>query len=553
MEPAKASAALQPSIATAFKKVMNSPYSNDSPAYIQRRAWVNEFMVATMQPASLLQQPSFKRLLTGFDQRFSMHSRHTFKTDDVPAMVDSIKRKIKEKLAVAFGISITIDGWTSDGVPFMAITAHYISLSPSSHPALDSNVLALEHFPESHTSRAIDEVVGKVLSEYLPDWKTNNQVFCVTTDGASNMVAYGRNATHNYTWIRCFAHLLNRAVTDFIEKVNALPILEKLRTLRNKFKYEKAFAKKYKEAEGNGIKFRKLKRDVPTRWNSSMHMMKRGMQQRTMITIALACLEANHLNLTESEWKQCEALVRILEPFHAATEEVSSQSKVTISLPRMILEHRLETLQKHTDDDLLGSYMTLMFECLETRKLEYDGDGTVAMLGTALDPRFKHRKEALSDSTRALLEQLLDHSHPAASTNPKVISVPSPSAKRVELLFGPDQLRKEDLVHSDEILAYELEPGIDYNQDPLQWWHEKKGKCPRLFALAMRVLSAQATEVPCERLFSGAGRIFSDSRKSMHPSTLAQLVFINANHPLLVQDRTQLTENSSASESDDDM
>jgi hypothetical protein len=81
------------------------------------------------------------------------------------------------------------------------------------------------------------------------------------------------------------------------------------------------------------------------------------------------------------------------------------------------------------------------------------------------------------------------------------------------------------------MLAFELEPAVFIDEDPLKWWFDRKGKWPRLFSLAMRKLSAQATEVPCERLFSTAGHTFSQYRKSMQPSTLARFAFRLANHP----------------------
>ena len=71
----------------------------------------------------------------------------------------------------------------------------------------------------------------------------------------------------------------------------------------------------------------------------------------------------------------------------------------------------------------------------------------------------------------------------------------------------------------------------------------------------MRVLTAQATEVPRERLFSAAGNIYTDNRKSMRPETLARLLFIYANQPNLLKDRDACrvtTAEASSSSSDDE-
>ena len=539
-----ASAAAQPSIKEAMQKSFAAPYSATNPVQLRLRSLVNQYLLGTRQPASTLEEPTFKRLLAGFDPRFVLYSRLTFKNDDVPAMVEDIKQRLKRSLAAAYGLSLTLDGWTSDGVPFLGITAHYISADGPLSISLKSSVLGLQHFPESHTSQNIEALVAKVLHEFLPEWDKKNAVFCVTTDSASNMVCYGRNDSHTYTWTRCFAHLLNLAVMDFLAQVDASDIIVKLRDLRTKFKHEKKFKSKYAEAVQDGSTFRKLKRDVATRWNSTLHMMKRALQQRSTITIALARLDSDELNLNDMEWKLCDALVRILEPFHLATEEVSSQTRVTISLPKMLLEHRLHSLMPGAEGEQMESYKKKMHDCLKVRKAEYDLDGAVATLGTILDPRFKSAD--LHATHRALLEQAVLQIAPTLPATAGPVSVSSEQDKRTATLFGDLHVTKQVLVQSDEVQSFIYETGIPYKEDPLAWWFQRKDRWPKLFAVAMRVLSAQATEVPSERLFSGAGRVFTDSRKSMHPNTVAQHVFIACNHPQLVLDRAQAAAKSSS-------
>ena len=114
-------------------------------------------------------------------------------------------------------------------------------------------------------------------------------------------------------------------------------------------------------------------------------------------------------------------------------------------------------------------------------------------------------------------------------------------------------MSSQEEAQENELLAYEMEIALRYDGgDPLSWWFDRRQKMPRMFTLAMRVLSAQATEVPCERLFSSAGRIFTDSRQSMHPETLAKHLFINANHAQLQQDRSDARVKRHSSDEDSD-
>ena len=65
------------------------------------------------------------RLLTVMDARFQPQSRRVFTLDDLPAMATAIEEQMKKELHQALGISITVDDMTTDGWPFMAVTAHY--------------------------------------------------------------------------------------------------------------------------------------------------------------------------------------------------------------------------------------------------------------------------------------------------------------------------------------------------------------------------------------------------------------------------------------------
>ncbi len=132
--------------------------------------------------------------------------------------------------------------------------------------------------------------------------------------------------------------------------------------------YEKKFKRRCEEAAENGTKFRRLILDVSTRWNSSMLMMQRALQQREMITFALAQERADALHLSEAEWKQCKALVSLLKPFHHATKAVSSQSEVTISRPKIVLEPRIVRSKPGNSNDLIESDKKIRLDFLEARK-----------------------------------------------------------------------------------------------------------------------------------------------------------------------------------------
>ena len=100
------------------------------------------------------------------------------------------------------------------------------------------------------------------------------------------------------------------------------------------------------------------------------------------------------------------------------------------------------------------------------------------------------------------------------------------------------------------VCHYQQEPKSEIGKDPLIWWNANQGKYPRLYKLAMKTLSAQATEVPSERAFSAAGLMHTKLRRSMLPNTLCQRLFVYANHPSLLESR-QYQENESDTSDDE--
>ena len=74
---------------------------------------------------------------------------------------------------------------------------------------------------------------------------------------------------------------------------------------------------------------------------------------------------------------------------------------------------------------------------------------------------------------------------------------------------------------------YVAEPTIDRISDPLKWWAENGVK--KFAPVARQFLCPPPTSVPSERLFSGAGLIYSDYRSRLAPEKAEQLMFIRTN------------------------
>ena len=61
--------------------------------------------------------------------------------------------------------------------------------------------------------------------------------------------------------------------------------------------------------------------------------------------------------------------------------------------------------------------------------------------------------------------------------------------------------------------------------DLLKWWKAKESTWPALSKMAKQYLAAPASSAGVERIFSAAGKMHSDLRKSMKDDSLKQSLF----------------------------
>jgi hypothetical protein len=94
------------------------------------------------------------------------------------------KREAKALVQQATAVSLTSDMWTSMNMEaYLAVTCHFIA-----DGVLNTTLLGVQHFPQSHTAHNLAEAKGAIMEE----WCIRHKVTCLVTDAASNMLACGR-------------------------------------------------------------------------------------------------------------------------------------------------------------------------------------------------------------------------------------------------------------------------------------------------------------------------------------------------------------------------
>ena len=70
-----------------------------------------------------------------------------------------------------------------------------------------------------------------------------------------------------------------------------------------------------------------------------------------------------------------------------------------------------------------------------------------------------------------------------------------------------------------------------HDQDILAWWREHHLQLPHLSKMARQFLAAAASSASAERLFSSAGKMHDDLKRSTCDPTLESALIVGMNYP----------------------
>jgi hypothetical protein len=86
-----------------------------------------------------------------------------------------------------------------------------------------------------------------------------------------------------------------------------------------------------------------------------------------------------------------------------------------------------------------------------------------------------------------------------------------------------DRTRVEAEINRYLGLELTAEERNDKKFNMLKWWKRNRHKCPLLWKVARDVLPAQASSVPCERVFSAAKHTTTQQRNGLRPELIEKL------------------------------
>ena len=76
-----------------------------------------------------------------------------------------------------------------------------------------------------------------------------------------------------------------------------------------------------------------------------------------------------------------------------------------------------------------------------------------------------------------------------------------------------------------------LQTSSGHDQDILYWWKTHSSEFPNLSKMARQFLAAPSSSTSAERLFSAAGKMHDDLKKSISEDTLEDMLTVSKNFP----------------------
>jgi hypothetical protein len=337
------------------------------------RSIVENLIVKGGVPLSFVDNAGFRKFVADIDPKFSVPCRQTITYTTLPQLLSSKHSLMKDMLASAHDVALTIDIWTDRRQhSFLGVTAHMFDAARGQPQSM---LLKFQSFRGSHTGQNIAEAI----EECITDNSLQCKVHHVVSDNASNMkkalsfvFSSGPRGTIE-SWLNsesnsadanlstedddaqmddaslyedlpgdeidsaiigervpCFAHSLQLVIRDGLQKIGVSRLaVAKCCKVANLTHQSAKFRHAFEQAFGTG---RAVPSSNDTRWSSVFRQINYIIElDVSKLNEVLKKEEQPCLILSVKEMQQLRELVTVLQPFAEATDIAQGSTYVTIS------------------------------------------------------------------------------------------------------------------------------------------------------------------------------------------------------------------------------
>lgn len=477
------------------------------------------------------------------------------------SMYQNIKDKIKSELKEQDDISLTCDAWTSPNcISIFGITAHWISKDWK----LNELLLSAEKLDGSHSG----DNMAKHLYDIIQDYEIAEKIFCITADNASNnrtmadqLQTLIQQFQTQHHLLSCFGHVINLAAKSGIRALSNAPyqnendnpmhlinflddslisrpdsILGKIHKTSSHLRQSpqrKAKFAQWVEAsmatdEGTSGGPKCLILDVPTRWNSTLHMLERAHCLQLAYNMYVDHETALHdCKIDINDWLIIEDLIKLLKPLEEATVYLSGSKYPSIS--SLIPTYKyIEGEMDAIINSIQGRRMSPAARAIKEKIDKYFDAALlkpVNVCAMVLDPRFK--LITFEDTDPRYNQVKIKFEQMAAKFDSYTVApgeISGEEKKGIGHIFKKPKITNQRL----EISTYLKEEIESRNINPLDYWRLRASSFPTLAKMARTYLGSPATSTPSERAFSKGRYIVTDNRGSLQSDRINELMCLNS-------------------------
>ncbi|GET01179.1 zinc finger BED domain-containing protein 1-like [Rhizophagus clarus] len=528
----------------------------------------------------------FKELDPGFIMPCQKSIRNII-DDAFDYISPQLKTLMKNK---ATSVSLTLDLWTFKSCQgYLGITCTFIH----SQWKLKELTLTIEYICYSHTAEHILETPESVLEEWEIRDKvytitTDNGIVGKGMIPAQVLIMRAKRLIDFFMRLKQSERLeiIQKKFSDIAKNINKEINIDGLEEedeeiynlLKNNSEFDVSQTSDYLNVIA----------DITTRWNSSFLAWQRLLKLKDYINLLISilstklnpdfkknCKRLKQIMLQEQEWNTIKDLVSILKPFAEATNYLGGNKYCTYTIIVPTLIKIINRLKPSTADD--EKYVSeINFKNLENifddqisieddeeekpnpiaiRRLKINNPANTkdlvkkikltlyaamkhywknliaseVFLSSLLDPRIKDLS-FVSVKERFDAEELLNDEY----NQEKLKSLSSSTS-----IQDDDESQEYDSIFANfktpaskeinEITKYLSLKKINFESDPLVWWHEQEENFPILSKIAKKYLAVYACSTSSERLFSDAGNLLTAKRNRISPKFFKKIMFLKRN------------------------
>jgi hypothetical protein len=538
----------QSTIMQSFNKVKK--YLFDNPKQKKLDNNIAAFIIEELQPFSIIQSQSFKRIIEGLDTQANILSNDRLKEiliNSEDKILQNLREYALDSAEISY-ISFTTDMWTSsNGDPYIGLTLHWINDS-FQVKEITGNI---SYLPYPHTSNCL---LNKIV-EILDNLKIKHLTVSGTVDNGSNIKLCLEKLEQKYGIykVHCFGHTLQLAINDALKECSEITsLIKKCKDIVSHFSgspKQKQFLLEAQMEIEDWNKFLFVVRDVSTRWNSTFYLLKR----LTILKPAmykyksfLAELRDNsslksyeEKELSSDEWEKVTELVKLLYPYECISKKLSGSQYPTLSQAWFainFIKTKLNCAITIINNNDIQKFGSLLCESLQERFLE---PTKPIRLAAFFDPRAKdmqiftekEKQQTISEARMEYLELATiyyEGNNLSDTASSDIIHGEDIFSNSPASCFQENSNQNDNDITNREFNSYLLLPRVPSEIDILQWWASRKSDYPILAKLARKYLSIPATSVPSERLFSSAGLTITEKRTCLNSQFVESILLLKS-------------------------